>query len=126
VREKLPKAFWSLYGMEMFFLNSLWSYIQMDLIDSQYQQLVNSSCETTQGSLTELHSLHQRVLKRILHGCFLDNSPSSKQIMSSIDIIMTVINKTCQEVDFSIESRIELREEVLKQLHLVLFDNIGI
>jgi hypothetical protein len=112
--------------MEMFFLNSLWSYIQMDLIDSQYRELINSCREGVQGSLTELHSLHRRVLKRIMHGCFLDNTPSSQQILSSIDIIMTVINKTCQEVDFSIETRMELREEVLKQLHVVVLLHSGI
>jgi hypothetical protein len=109
----------------MFFLNSLWSYIQMDLIDSEYQQVIEMAVENNQVSLEDLISNHQSTLKRIMNGCFLDDAPSSKQILSSIETIVLVVNQTCQEVHLHLESRLNLREEVLKQLHLVKFTYVG-
>jgi hypothetical protein len=119
INKELPKSFWALFGLQVFFLNSLWSYIQMDLIDSEYQQVIVMAKEGNDVSLEELIAKHATVLKRIMNGCFLDQVPSSVHILASIETIIQVINETCKQVDLYLDSRIELREQVLKQLFLV-------
>ncbi|KAJ3307163.1 Gamma-tubulin complex component 4 [Kappamyces sp. JEL0829] len=93
----VPSAARLLCSRQIFFLNSLWSYIQMDLVDSQFEELVGLADPKNPRkiSLDELQETHSRILKTLTAGCFLDHSVASKKISSSIHEVLLLVSRTC-------------------------------
>lgn len=77
----------------------------MDLVDSQYNELIEISRENGQEvSLDLLQEKHHQILKSLMNGCFLDDSISSKRINGSIQDILACILRTCELVEQSLDS----------------------
>ncbi|KAJ2998355.1 hypothetical protein HDV02_004570 [Globomyces sp. JEL0801] len=100
-----PKLLWIMCSSQLFFFESLWSYIQMDLIDSQYGELVTLTLPNKERdqsvSIEDLSRKHEQVLKTLLSGCFLNDSKSSKLINENIVDIIKLSLKTCQLIEQS-------------------------
>ncbi|KAI8902256.1 gamma-tubulin complex component protein [Globomyces pollinis-pini] len=81
-----PKLLWIMCSRQLFFFESLWSYIQ------ERDQSV---------SIEDLSRKHEQVLKTLLSGCFLNDSKSSKLINENIVDIIKLSLKTCQLIEQS-------------------------
>lgn len=101
----IPNSGLVLCSRQLFFLNSLWSYIQMDLVDCQMNELVEMAKEGSErcDSLEVLAEKHELALEKLVSGCFLDNSSFCKKISGSIREIFACINKTCSLVERSFD-----------------------
>lgn len=90
----------------------------MDLIDSQYNALIQMTVpvENSSTSLEDLRTAHAQVLKKMLFGCFLDQSTSSNQIIGAIEEIIQCIHRTCQVLDLSLDSGLEFKDSEIKRL----------
>ena len=77
----------------------------MDLVDSQFNELVEMAKNesSTCHSLETLAAKHESALQKLVSGCFLESSVSSKKISSSIRDVLVIINKTCSLVERSLD-----------------------
>ncbi|KAJ3274879.1 Gamma-tubulin complex component 4 [Terramyces sp. JEL0728] len=98
-KKKVPSSIRSLISLQTHFMNSLWAYIQMDIIDSQYSKLISDTKEKKEITIHEMMEFHRTALLHVFKGCFLNQSDSSKEISKAIHEIAKSIQRTSAIVD---------------------------
>lgn len=76
------------------FINALYAYLQVDLIDVHYKNLMDVVWDP-RIDINGLAGRHGICVKRILKGSFLADDPASKSIQSSICAIIKSIDGFC-------------------------------
>lgn len=90
----------------MVILAGMITLTEMDLVDSQFNAIVEKSRVTT-GQTISLHQLkdsHDVALRTLLHGCFQDGSRPSITINKSILKILDCVGRSCDLVEIILNS----------------------
>ncbi|CAO3647513.1 unnamed protein product [Cunninghamella echinulata] len=77
--EDLERAIWRLRSLMIFWIDTLWTHIQGNVITNHYEELM-STTSCPQIDFEKIHIAHQHFLLELIRGCFL-----SKSIKKSID-----------------------------------------
>lgn len=89
----------------------------MDLVESQYQSLIENAREKSNlMSLETLQEMHEKVLKNIISGCFLDDSGGALAIAAAIDDVLSCVNRTCTVVEGLILSDFQIDTEKIQNI----------
>ncbi|TPX47461.1 hypothetical protein SeMB42_g02440 [Synchytrium endobioticum] len=124
----LTRVLWSVRARMMFFIDHLWSYVQMDVLESQYGVLAlalrnddgslpcaDSESAGSDGSpgcgpqeagcdFEALQCKHHVYLDAIYTGCFLDDSASSASLRGVIKTLLDVSVRFCGVVEDALRS----------------------
>ncbi|KAJ3261986.1 Spc97 / Spc98 [Boothiomyces macroporosus] len=98
-KKTVPSALRSLVAQQTHFMNCLWAYIQMDIIDSRYAKLICDAEEKKDITIHEMMEYHRNVLVELFKGCFLNQSTSSVEISKAIQDIIKSIQRTSVFID---------------------------
>ncbi|KAJ3340196.1 hypothetical protein HDU93_007286 [Gonapodya sp. JEL0774] len=102
----LGRRVWSLRAAMSFFVGALWAYLQSDILEPNFQNLLRSlksrrtlSSQTGQSpTITHLSEVHSRFLKGIMKGCFLEQN-----VYAMVGTTIKAVLETCGRFASSVE-----------------------
>ncbi|TPX71720.1 hypothetical protein SpCBS45565_g00795 [Spizellomyces sp. 'palustris'] len=112
---EVPREIWQVRGVMMFFLDCLWSYIQMDILESNYHILmevvkkkersedgtgadINDASSHSRPDFEDIRKAHTAHLQAVLQGCFLD-PVMNRLIGGTVREALTLCEQFCGLVD---------------------------
>jgi hypothetical protein len=94
-----------------FVVESLYSYIQSDLIESQFAVLIDKlSSETI--TLDQISELHASFLKAVIKGCFLATDTSTSAVCDAIRKMLGLADQVCGLLQRSLDEKQDLSFEI--------------
>ncbi|KXS21367.1 hypothetical protein M427DRAFT_496776 [Gonapodya prolifera JEL478] len=102
----LARSIWSLRTAMSFFVEALWGYLQSDILEPNFQRLVqslkqeNTSSKPSQTpTITYLSETHTRFLTGVLKGCFMEEN-----VFNMVGTTIKAVLETCERFAIVVEA----------------------
>ena len=109
-QSKFTREILILRSRMMFFIENLYSYLQVDLIDVEFKQLL-SLLRKPETGLDLLNQKHSELLKTLIKGCFLDLE-NKNAIRDAIQKILSSCDQFCGLLLRSIHDQTDITHSI--------------